>query len=205
MQEINYPSIIKEINKEVKCHTFILYGSRADNTSNLDSDIDILCIKDKGESYQYSKVINGYFVDAWVNNIYDLSNTPDFLKILGGKVLIEKNDIGKKILDEVKNMYENTSTGFSQLEINNLKLWSDKMINRAKKADIEGNYRKTWLANDLLEIYFNVRNIWYLGSKKSFVWLKTNDPFTYDLFDKLYKETSLINLEIVIKKVFENV
>ncbi len=204
MQEINYQLIIKEINNEIKCHTFILYGSRVNNTFNIDSDIDILCIKDKGESYQYSKVINGYFVDAWVNNIYDLSNTPDFLKILGGKVLIEKNNIGTKILEDVKSMYQNTSTGFSDLEINNLKLWSDKMLNRAKKLDPEGNFRKIWLANDLLELYFNVRNIWYLGSKKSFIWFKNNDLESYHLFDNLYKNPTLENLELVKNKVFEN-
>jgi len=204
LQEINYQLIIKEINNEIKCHTFILYGSRVNNTFNIDSDIDILCIKDKGESYQYSKVINGYFVDAWVNNIYDLSNTPDFLKILGGKVLIEKNNIGTKILEDVKSMYQNTSTGFSDLEINNLKLWSDKMLNRAKKLDPEGNFRKIWLANDLLELYFNVRNIWYLGSKKSFIWFKNNDLESYHLFDNLYKNPTLENLELVKNKVFEN-
>lgn len=204
MGYLDYYSIAKKIMNENDCHTVVIYGSRANGDNTEDSDIDLLCIKDKGKNYQYAKLIDGFFVDAWVNSIDDLEYKEDFLKILNGKVLIEKDNIGTKILQDVEQMYKKGFTPFTDLEISNLNLWSRKMLNRAKKLDAEGNYRKTWLATDLIEIYFNIRNVWYLGSKNAFTWLKENDNSAYILFDNLYKNTTIENLEMAVNKVFEN-
>ena len=56
------------------------------------------------------------------------------------------------------------------------------MLGRIKKGDVEGNYRRHWLLYQLLDDYFYLRRLWYLGPKESFTWLKTNDPPAYDAF-----------------------
>jgi hypothetical protein len=57
------------------------------------------------------------------------------------------------------------------------------MLRRSQKGDPEGNYRFHWMLKDSLEIYFNVKGLWYSGPKKSLEWLKQNDIVAYDLFE----------------------
>lgn len=60
--------------------------------------------------------------------------------------------------------------------------WLRKTLERAKRGDIEGNYRLLGLIGESLQYYFELRNMWFLGSKKSFAWLADNDPHTYELY-----------------------
>ena len=38
------------------------------------------------------------------------------------------------------------------------------------------------MLKDSLEIYFELKGLWYLGPKKSFKWLQENDPLAYSLY-----------------------
>ncbi|MFN4151454.1 MAG: nucleotidyltransferase domain-containing protein, partial [Candidatus Sericytochromatia bacterium] len=75
-----------------------------------------------------------------------------------------------------------------------------------KRKDIEGNYRKIWLINDLLPMYFELRNNWYRGPKVSFSWLKDNKPEDYKVFDLLFANPESDDylekaVDIVINKI----
>lgn len=61
------------------------------------------------------------------------------------------------------------------------------MLDRAKRGDIEGHFRRAWLLNALLEDYFALRGLWYEGPKRSFEWLRDHDPETASLFAKALK------------------
>ena len=64
------------------------------------------------------------------------------------------------------------------------------MLRRAKVDDLEGNYRKNWLLNDLLSMYyFQVRKIRPMGIKKNLIYLKENDFEIYTLFNEVYSDT----------------
>lgn len=43
------------------------------------------------------------------------------------------------------------------------------------------------MLNDSLEIYFNIRDRWYLGPKKSLQWLLDNDKEAYYIFNDALK------------------
>ena len=49
------------------------------------------------------------------------------------------------------------------------------------------------MLTDALEIYFDIKGVWYLGPKKSLQWLDENDKEAYEIFDKALR----INADIV--------
>ena len=70
--------------------------------------------------------------------------------------------------------------------------WTKKTLRRAQRDDIEARYRQTELLYTLLEIYFELRQQWFLGSKQSFHWLQQHDPSVYQLFERaLYHPADL--------------
>ncbi|CAG9295935.1 hypothetical protein CEDIAZO_01069 [Celerinatantimonas diazotrophica] len=73
--------------------------------------------------------------------------------------------------------------------------WIFKMIARIESGGLEGNYRRCWLQTDLLEIYFQMRRLWFLGPKKSFKYLKQHDQAAYNLFSTMYENNN--NLEML--------
>ena len=80
--------------------------------------------------------------------------------------------------------------------------WVLKMIKRAEINDIEGNFRRTWLLVDLLKYYFELRDQWYMGPKRSFQVLKETDRETYTLFEKsLQNPTDLVILKDLAAKI----
>jgi hypothetical protein len=81
-------------------------------------------------------------------------------------------------------------------------IWVEKMLNRVKNGGIEGNFRRCWLLYSLLECYFKLRHIWYLGPNKAFLWLEKNDPIVYIAFkEALEPSASISELEYLMKAV----
>lgn len=187
-QEFNISDLVEEMTKKHQCHTIILYGSRARNDFNENSDLDLACFKESGSAYSDCRVKDNIFLDAWIypeNTIYELF---EFLKLLNGKVLIQKNNFGDKLLEKVDKFFKRGPEKLRDDERQQRIFWCEKMLNRANTEDVEGNYRRLWLANDLLPLYFEWRNLWYLGPKTSFKWLKTNDENVYKMFELLYSD-----------------
>jgi hypothetical protein len=56
------------------------------------------------------------------------------------------------------------------------------MLGRAEHPDIEADYRRAWLLMALLEDYFALRHLWYLGPKRSFRWLEAHEPRVHAAF-----------------------
>jgi hypothetical protein len=56
------------------------------------------------------------------------------------------------------------------------------MLERAKRADPEGNYRRHWVLTALLEDYFLLRGKWFEGPKKSLRWLEQFDKAAFEAF-----------------------
>lgn len=200
MLPLNIDLLAKELKQKHHCHTIILYGSYADNTHNENSDIDIICIGSNVLKATDSRYIDGVFLDAWVYPEESLENFEDFLQLANGKVLIEEDNYGTLLLAQINSISDELFV--EPEEINHLKVWCEKMLKRAELGDIEGNYRKNWLAQDLLSIYFNIRGIRYKGSKKSFQYLKENDYLTYMLFEEIYKNINDLSL---LRKLVDSV
>lgn len=187
--------IVSDLVKRHKCHTIIMYGSYADNTNTPESDIDILCLNNGNRVVQDARYIDEFYLDAWVYPEKNIMITRDFIHVKDAKVLLEKDKIGTNLIKRVQDLYNSgVDNKITKDKVEGYRLWAEKMINRSKKGDIEGNYRRHWLANDLLEIYFEIRNIWFLGSKRSFKYLIDNDIKAYQLFDELYSSNNDIKI-----------
>ena len=125
MRKIDYQALTQELIKKHNCHTIILYGSRADNTDNAESDIDILCFRESCEKYQDACFWQDLYLDTWIYPDSDIEHLEEFLRVLDGKILFEENNFGSKLLDEVKHLSQIGPQKMSFEEIKNLRLWSD--------------------------------------------------------------------------------
>jgi len=180
-------SVIENIRNYLKeqynCHSIILYGSFANGTYTDESDIDIICFCDNVLRKNDTTIINGRQLDAWIYDTNMMTKQEELLHIHGGKILLDEKDLCTRLLANIEELFNEGARKLTLEEINFQKNWLTKMLNRAKKGDIEGNFRYHWMLVDSLEIYFGIKGLWYLGPKKSLYWLKENDRNAYKLFN----------------------
>ena len=187
---LNY--IREYLIEKYRCHTIILYGSFANGSHTDESDIDLVCFSDNYNKENDTTVLNGRQLDAWIYSTETMDDATQFLHIRGGEILLDKKN---KCIGFLNNIDKKFAIGPKQLTLKEkdfLKDWLKKMLRRAKKGDTEGNFRYHWMLTDALEIYFDIKGIWYLGPKKSLQWLYENDKEAYDMFDNALR----INAEI---------
>jgi len=171
------------LKEQYNCHSIILYGSFANGTYTDESDIDIICFCDNVLKKNDTTIINGRQLDAWMYDTNMMTKQEELLHINGGKILLDEKDLCTTLLANIEELFNEGARKLTLEEINFQKNWLMKMLNRAKKNDIEGNFRYHWMLVDSLEIYFDIKGLWYLGPKKSLYWLKENDRNAYKLFN----------------------
>ncbi|MFN8578749.1 MAG: nucleotidyltransferase domain-containing protein [Candidatus Sericytochromatia bacterium] len=184
--ETEISDIVNELTNKHNCHTIIVYGSRANNTHNENSDIDLACFIESGESYTDCRLRDNLYLDAWIYPENYVLSDGEKLKLLNGKVLIQKENFGDNILAMVNDFYKKGPPKIKESEFIHEVTWCEKTLKRVLKGDIEGNYRRLLLISALLEYYFMLSNKWYLGAKASLLWLKQYDIEMYNKFDLLF-------------------
>lgn len=169
---------------DYKCHTIILYGSRARGDQTNQSDYDIVALRAEGELERDCRFVDGFYLDIFIYS-EDIVQHPDnyLIRIKDGIVLQQKDSLGDLLLQKINTIYKAGPTPTPEWEKHEINQWIMKMFQRAKQDDIEGHFRRHWLLHDLLECYFKLRDRWYLGPKESFKWLRENDSVTYTAFD----------------------
>lgn len=185
VQDPRLAKIVDSLKEKFECHTIILYGSRARGDENAASDYDIIAIRDQGTMERDCRKFEGAFLDIFIYSVDEIKEPSDFLRIKDGVVICEKDRMGTALLEKVRNYYEAGPTPKPDWEKQLIVVWGQKMLERANLGDIEGHFRAHWLMHDLLESYFQLRDLWYLGPKEAFQWLKENDAATYALFEKV--------------------
>ncbi|MCF6137764.1 nucleotidyltransferase domain-containing protein [Alkalihalobacillus berkeleyi] len=141
-------------------------------------------------------MFEGKQLDVWVYNTCEMKNTDQFIRVNKGKILLNDKRVAENFILEIENVFNNGPRKLSEDEKVFLKGWLKKMYKRSNKGDIEGNYRFFWLLKDSLEIYFELKGLWYLGPRKAFSWLKENDKLAYDLFNNaLVKDVNQKEIE----------
>lgn len=186
---------LEELKEKYDPHTVILYGSHARNEATETSDIDIACFCERPDEQKDARLFHGVYLDVWVYPTTFLSSVPEeSLRFGDGKVVYDTHGLGSDYLAKIKQKLADGKPPMSDTDKAHLQEWVMKMLERAHDKDLDGNYRRTWLQHDLLEIYFEIRGLWYLGSKKSFAYLKQHDQSVFILFEKLYKEPLNLNL-----------
>lgn len=195
--------IQNELIQKYECHTIIIYGSRARGDYTEASDYDIVALRKNGEMERDCRFIDGFYLDVFIYP-EDIIKNPDnyLIRIKDGIVLCQKDNLGETLLQKIHSIFSAGPIQTPAWEKHEISNWIMKMFQRAKQHDIEGNFRRHWLLHDLLECYFKLRNLWYLGPKESFRWLKNNDLSTYITFDKaLKKDAGYEEIELLINKV----
>ncbi len=195
--------LVEELIKKHRCHTVILYGSRARGDATSSSDYDLLGIKKTGEKYRLAEKRKGVYLDIFISPEKEFRKVgEEHLYMKGAKLLYQRGEFGVNFLKKLKKA---TQKKYQPLSANERKLrqvWLHKMYDRIRQGDIEGNYRRSWLHEALLSEYFNIRKKRYWGSKQSFQWLMQNDLATYKLFDRVLKNPFDMKL---LKKLVERV
>ena len=173
-----------ELADKLRAHTILLYGSRADGTANQFSDYDIAAFADVPCTVRDTRIRNGQFLDVFIHPEAILKEpTAGYLSLRGSQVLVQRKDEATEFLVQLEVIFHAGPGTLPEDEIRARKMWAWKMLGRMQRADIEGHYRRTWLLMALLEDYFNIRGLWYLGPKKSFMMLKQTDPQTHAAFE----------------------
>lgn len=195
--------IIAYLKSTYQVHTIIIYGSRARNETTNTSDYDILAVRKHGEYAKECRIFKGFYLDAFIYSEEAILQPDNYMiRIKDGIVLSQHNNIGDFLLTKIKKLYKEGPKKTPDWERNEIKIWVEKMLNRSIVNDIEGNFRLHWLLYDLLECYFKLRDLWYLGPKESFKWLKENDLTTYEAFDKALKlSTRIQDVNDLVKRI----
>jgi len=186
--------------------TIILYGSRARGNQTESSDYDLACFGKNSNTVRHAEIRNGAYIDAFVYPQEKLEN-PDksLLHIRHGVVITQESTLGDKCLEKIDFIYRQGPEPLPQCEIEVKRVWIDKMLDRITTLDIEGQYRRVWLLFAMLEIYFALRNLWYLGPKESFAWLKENDRNVHQAFESaLAQDHDLERIKSLAVLVKEN-
>ncbi len=176
--------ILEYLIKEYDPTSIIVYGSFANDTNDAHSDFDALVICSKSHKMHDDNVIDNTELDVFIYpteyfvDEYDIS---EILQIENGDLLLDKEGIGARLLQEVEayvSNYDVKSIAEKQMELS----WCKKMLKRIEREDIEGLYRWHWLLMDSLEIYFDIKNEMYLGPKKSLDLLLKYDKKGFEIY-----------------------
>jgi len=168
------------------CHTTILYGSRARGDATLQSDVDLICIREDGPAVRDARVVDGIYVDAFIYPEATLKTLePSLLRVLGGVVIRERGGFGSALLTRLRELHDRGPTPLPDDERRALVLWSQKMLDRFRgQRGLDASFRRMFLLIQALEDYFVLRNAWFRGSKEAFAWLRQHDISAYVLFER---------------------
>lgn len=166
------------------CHTILLYGSYSSGDYTPESDIDIVGFADGFREKNDTAVFLGKQLDVWIYPTKKHRFAEEFLQLHEAEILLDERNIATRLLNDVDRLINRGPGDISTDEKSFLISWLWKMESRARKNDIEGNYRRHWLLVDSLEVYFELKGVWFFGPKKSLAWMKENDQEAYELFDR---------------------
>jgi hypothetical protein len=182
---MHHETLIQTLSEELQrrhgCHTVILYGSRARGDESSESDYDLAGFRIGNNIVRDARILDDAFVDMFIYPESYLSQPPpELLKLRDGIVLTEKDGAGRRLLANLVKLFVAGPPRLPADEVQARRIWAQKMLERAKRGDTEGDYRRLWLLTALLEDYFSIRGLWYLGPKTSLQWLRCHDVMTFD-------------------------
>lgn len=180
-------SAIDDLCGKYHPHTVILYGSYARGEPGPESDIDFACFSDDAVEQKDARLFQGVYLDAWVYPSSALEEVPqESLRFGDGIAVVDNKSLGEAYLTAVREKIAQGPDPRSQSELRHSCEWIQKMLSRSQSANTDSRYRRTWLQFELLELYFELRNLWFLGHKKSFAYLAEHDETGLALFESMY-------------------
>ena len=197
-------SIVHTLETKFKCHTIILYGSRARGLHSKTSDYDVLGIRKSGSKTRIAKFQDGFYWDVFVYSEKDLVKFESNAWTWKNPILIfEKGAYGKKFLQRLNIFFKRPFKALPQFEISALRVWAQKEMQRCEGTGIQALFRRAEFQAAMIEHYFSIRKKRFYGPKEGFAWLEKNDPITYKKIERALKyPTSLSALQSAAARVY---
>lgn len=141
----------------------------------------------------------------WFYPISGLSNpSKSFLKLYRSKIIFDETGKAKEFIKSISELFSDGPEALDEEEIEHLYYWLRSMISRLGNNSIDSLYRRNLLLIELLEAYFSINRMWFLGSKYSESWLKTNEPIIYETLKKAMSPfSSISDIDTAIKVIFD--
>lgn len=186
MQDDILDALCERLVAEHHCHTIILYGSRARGDAEAGSDYDVIGFHDgAGPVRRETGRWRDALLDVFIYPAERLQTADDtMLHVRGGCVLRQRATLGTQFLESLERVHASAPPALAADEIEARKNWALKMLDRAARRNIEGDYRRVWLLTALLENYFVFRRRRYSGPKEAFEALAISDPEAHALFGR---------------------
>ena len=173
-----------------QCHTLVLYGSFARGDATAESDVDILGISDAAlEEFRISDSFEDAIdLDVFVHPTQQIESLSgqDLSKLRGGVLLADPLGLGQMLVAKGEEWSKNPPKVLSPWARAQSISWCKRMAKRASRGDTEGDYRRHWLAMEILPIWFELRQLHFFGPKESLQWLQSNEPRVFAKFEKAY-------------------
>lgn len=197
-------SIVKELTTKHRCHTVILYGSRARGLTTATSDYDVVGIQSRGNKHRIAKKQRGFFWDVFVYPEKDLRKLgEEQFAWKDAQVLFQKGTYGTVLLRRLDRLLNKPFTPHPQYQVDVTKVWAQKQLERCRMTDVQGLFRRVEFLTALVDHYFYVRQKRFLGPKEGFSWIEKNDPETFKLIRRALKHsTNLSYLKAAATKVY---
>jgi hypothetical protein len=175
--------ICEELIGDHAVHTIFLYGSRADGSAGPDSDYDIAAFAPIAAPFRIARPDPDGYLDVFVYPQARLRDPgEDFLNLRGSRIVIQRGADGDDCLGALDAVFARGPTPLPADELEARRVWAHKMAARIDRGDAEGNYRRAWLLQALLEDYFLIRGRWYEGPKKALRGLEKSEPPVHEAF-----------------------
>lgn len=172
-----------------RCHTVILYGSRAKGTADPGSDWDVLGVRAEGASMREARPLGDAWLDAFIHPESHFEKLDEgCLRFLDGQVLVDQQGFGKRLLERIAAFERQGPPPLADEAA--LRAWYPKMLARIARGDVEARYRRAWLLFDALEAWFRLRGKWYRGPKESLAWMSAHEPAAYAVFARALEPSS---------------
>jgi predicted nucleotidyltransferase len=181
--------IVRVLTEKHHCHTVILYGSRARGQETPTSDYDVLGVRKEGKKTRIAMEKDGKFWDVFVYEEKDLRKLDDqHCDLKHAQILYAVGPYGKNLLTRIKKLLKKPFKPHPDYEVEVIKTWAQKQLERCRVNDIQGLYRRAEFQNALIEHYFFVRQKRFWGPKDGFTWLKEHDPKAHRLIHRTLKD-----------------
>lgn len=172
-----------------KCHTVLLYGSRAHDRASVGSDWDVLGVRADGPSVREARSLGDGWLDAFIHPEAHFEKLDEgCLRFLDGRVLVDQRGFAKNLLSRITAFEKQGPPPLADEAA--MRAWYPKMLARVSRGDVEARYRRAWLLFDSLEAWFRLRRRWYRGPKESLAWLAANEPAVHAIFARALEPTA---------------
>ena len=198
-------AIARLLITKYKCHSVILYGSRARGQTTPTSDYDVIGVCKSGEKTRIAKKVKGKFWDVFVYAEKDLKVLSDqHLSWKHARILFSKGPYAKVLLRRIDKFLKKPFKRHPVYEVKAAIAWAQKELERCRMNDIQGLYRRSEFQNALIDHYYFVRQKRFWGPKEGFAWLKENDPKTFQLIRRSLKDPTNLNyLKAAASRVYK--